>query len=181
MASRIKIIQRLPSGEARDDWQTPLSVFAPIADALGVNLDVCASEFNAQSPLFFNESDDGLLMPWSGVVWCNPPYSSWGEWAKKAEREAKAGTVVVFLVPPRTDSKAWHSFTRTASHIIFLESRIPFLVEGKPRSGNPAPSVLIIWDFFKRKAREIEQLGAPGPQTRYWSWKNKSKEGSQCR
>ena len=67
-----------------DAWYTPAWVF----DGLGLmfDLDVAApSEPLPWLPALnrYTVADDGLLMPWYGTVWCNPPYSAPTAWCKK--------------------------------------------------------------------------------------------------
>lgn len=67
-----------------DAWYTPPWVF----EGLGVtfDLDVAAPA----DPLDwipararYTVADDGLALPWHGLVWCNPPYSAPAAWCKK--------------------------------------------------------------------------------------------------
>ena len=68
-----------------DEWYTPQWLF----DSLGVQfaIDVCAPEDLAHvttpADRYFNQQDDGLAQPWTGTVWCNPPYSAPEAWATK--------------------------------------------------------------------------------------------------
>jgi hypothetical protein len=68
-----------------DEWFTPRWLF----DALGVgfSIDVCSPEdrtyVSVPAERFFTETDDGLSREWHGTVWCNPPYSTPGPWAKR--------------------------------------------------------------------------------------------------
>jgi hypothetical protein len=59
-------------------------------------------------------ADNGLAQAWpmverwpSGGCWMNPPYSQIGEWMRKAHESALAGSLVVCLVPARTDTRWW--------------------------------------------------------------------------
>ena len=67
-----------------DAWYTPPWIF----DGLGLtfDLDVAAPA----DPLSwiparrrFTVADDGLLQPWDGLIWCNPPYSDPGPWCRR--------------------------------------------------------------------------------------------------
>ena len=67
-----------------DAWYTPSWIF----DGLGLtfDLDVAApAEPQAWLPAVerFTVADDGLLQPWHGVVWCNPPYSAPTAWCRR--------------------------------------------------------------------------------------------------
>lgn len=70
-----------------DDRRTPRSLFGPLNEEFGFTLDVAASRANALAEAFFDRESDGLTQPWSGVVWCNPPYSDIRPWVEKARAE----------------------------------------------------------------------------------------------
>lgn len=73
------------AGRSDDEWYTPAWLF----DALGLtfDLDVCAPVDRTYCAVpaerFFTEEDDGLIHPWHGLVWCNPPYSAPKAWAER--------------------------------------------------------------------------------------------------
>lgn len=68
-----------------DEWYTPKWIF----DALGLefNMDVCSPINTLHSTVpakqRFNIKTNGLAQEWSGLVWCNPPYSDPEPWAEK--------------------------------------------------------------------------------------------------
>lgn len=67
-----------------DDWYTPEWVFNGLG--LEFDLDVAAPPGGVPwvpAANYYTESDDGLLQPWSGLVWCNPPYSAPTAWCYK--------------------------------------------------------------------------------------------------
>jgi hypothetical protein len=68
-----------------DDRETHPENFDPIAERFGgFTLDVAAAPHNAKCTEFFTRDDNGLLQPWAGRVWCNPPYSDLRSWVQKA-------------------------------------------------------------------------------------------------
>jgi len=57
---------------------------------------------------------DGLIQPWEGIVYLNPPYGTKGgmaKWIAKAVAEVECGNAerVVALIPSRTDTKMWQT------------------------------------------------------------------------
>lgn len=67
-----------------DECYTPRWVF----DALGLrfDLDVCAppgGPWHVPAARYYTAEDDGLAQPWDGLIWCNPPYSSFRQWADR--------------------------------------------------------------------------------------------------
>lgn len=68
----------------KDDCYTPRWVF----DAMGLrfDMDVAApmgGPWHVPCDEYLTAQDDGLVTPWAGTVWCNPPYSAFTRWADK--------------------------------------------------------------------------------------------------
>jgi hypothetical protein len=67
-----------------DAWYTPKWVF----DGLGVEFDLDVASPAEPLPWIparerYTVADDGLALPWFGLVWCNPPYSAPTAWCKR--------------------------------------------------------------------------------------------------
>src|SRR5436853_1978050 len=102
--SQLKVYHRSLTTE----WETPQAFFDRLHGEFGFTLDVCATPANAKCPRFFTAADDGLVQPWEGVCWMNPPYGKTiGQWIAKAYTSAQEGATVVCLLPVRTDTKWW--------------------------------------------------------------------------
>lgn len=57
-----------------DVWATPQRFFDELDREFNFELDVCATPENAKCRRFYTKEQDGLAQPWTGRVWCNPPY-----------------------------------------------------------------------------------------------------------
>ena len=112
---------------ATDQWATPQDFFDQQNALYGpFDVDVCADATNAKCAVYFDKNADGLAQPWVGKCWMNPPYGrDIGKWMKKAKESARNGTVVVCLVPARTDTKWWHDYAM-AGRIVFIRGRLKF-------------------------------------------------------
>lgn len=77
-------------------------------------------------------------------VFCNPPYGhAISAWVEKAFREGtKDGTLVVLLIPARTDTKYFHDYILYRSEIRFVPGRLKF---GNSRQSAPFPSMIVIF------------------------------------
>ncbi|GHV44810.1 DNA N-6-adenine-methyltransferase of bacteriophage [Synergistales bacterium] len=138
------------------EWETPLDFFDTLDAKFHFTLDVCATVSNAKCERYFTKAEDGLLQPWNGVCWMNPPYGhEISQWLKKAyESSLEDGAVVVCLLPARTDTKWWHEYVIAhAERVEFLRGRLRF--SGK----NPAPfpSALVI---FGRSSLQNEEANS---------------------
>lgn len=125
-------------------WSTPDWLFQELDKEFNFKTDVCALPENAKCEKYFTPEDDGLLMPWSGSCWCNPPYgNAIADWVHKAWRESKNGCTVVCLLPARTDTRWFHNYIlNAATEIRFIKGRLKF---GGSKNPAPFPSMLVIY------------------------------------
>lgn len=141
-----------------DDRRTPLDLLAECATLAGVDgwdLDVAASDENAKAFAFYDVEADGLMSPWWGRVWCNPPYSDCGSWVAKAHAEAHRCAVVAMLLPAnRTEQSWWQALVEPYRRVgdvscYFLAGRRRFDRPGwtKPTKGDRPPFglCLLVW------------------------------------
>jgi site-specific DNA-methyltransferase (adenine-specific) len=129
------------------EWETPWDLFNDLNRRFHFQLDPCATPANAKCPLFYTKEDDGLALPWGdGPVFVNPPYGRQiGLWVEKGYMEAQLGTVVVMLLPARTDTRWWHDYVMRAHEVQLIRGRIRFLPSHQPA---PFPSCIVIyWGF----------------------------------
>lgn len=126
-----------------DEWYTPQNLFKSLDDEFHFNLDPCATPKSAKCKTYFTKEDDGLSKKWGGYrVFCNPPYSDIAKWVEKAYRETREdNTIVVMLIPARTDTKYFHNFIYQRSEIRFLKGRVNF--GGKANA--PFPSMIVVF------------------------------------
>ena len=128
-----------------DDWATPAEVFHKLDAEFHFNLDPCADDRNHKCERYFTKEIDGLSQNWGGYrVFCNPPYGrEITKWVKKAYEEAhKKDTLVVMLVPARTDTKWFHDYVYNRAEIRFIKGRLTF---GGSTEHAPFPSVVVIY------------------------------------
>lgn len=124
-----------------DLWSTPQDLFDKYDRLYHFDLDVCAIEDNAKCLRYFSPLENGLLQPWVGSCWCNPPYGRQiGLWVEKA---VKSDALVVMLLPARTDVSWFHDFVLPYGRIEFLRGRIKF---GGAVNGAPFPSMIVVFD-----------------------------------
>lgn len=146
----------------KEDWATPQDFFDKLNEEFHFDLDPCADAENAKCKEYFTKEENGLLKDWGGRrVFCNPPYgrTSTGEWIRKCYEEAKKpGTVVVALIPARTDTRFFHDYIYHKAEIRFIKGRLKF---GDCKDAAPFPSMVVI--FGKEKEHEeTEHAGSRG-------------------
>jgi hypothetical protein len=135
----------------KDEWLTP----PEILKALGpFDLDPC-SPINRPWPTaakHYTIDDLGLTKPWSGRVWCNPPYGSQtGIWLQKLADHGN-GIALIFA---RTETEMFFSQVwNRAFALLFVEGRLYFHhVDGSKAAANAgAPSVLVAYGIMNADA-----------------------------
>lgn len=127
-----------------DQWATPQDFFDKLNEEFCFTLDPCADAGNHKTENFFTMEENGLTKDWGGQrVFCNPPYSKIGDWVKKCYEEAiKPETLVVMLIPARTDTRYFHDYIIHRSEVRFVKGRLKF---GDSKNAAPFPSMVVIF------------------------------------
>lgn len=130
---------------ATDNWSTPNELFDELDREFHFDLDPCADDENHKCEQYFTKEQDGLKQDWGGHrVFCNPPYGRQiVKWVKKAwEESRKENTLIVMLLPSRTDTKWFQDYVYHRTEIRFISKRIKF---GGAEYNAPFPSVVVIF------------------------------------
>ena len=134
------------------EWGTPQEFFDKLDWRFGpFDLDPCADCVNAKTANFYTEAEDGLSKDWGGhISFVNPPYGRGIEkWIQKAYQESrKEDTIVVMLIPARTDTKYWHQNVMKADEVHFVKGRLKF---GDSENSAPFPSAVVVFDGSYRQ------------------------------
>lgn len=80
------------------------------------------------------------------TVFCNPPYGkAIAEWVRKCSMEAsRKDTIVVMLLPARTDTRWFQRFILNRAEVRFLKGRLRFETNGIPGGPAPFPSMIVV-------------------------------------
>ena len=134
-----------PSNSEKIEWYTPPNIFEKLSFTF--DLDVCsAGEGKDHVPARsrYTKEDNGLIQPWHGTVWCNPPY---GKYTAKWLRLMAKHDDGIALVFARTGTKWWHEVVPTTNVVCFISGRLRFINGNDGRMGSSAgsDSVLLAW------------------------------------
>jgi hypothetical protein len=130
----------------RDAWCTPPWLTALLPE---VDLDPCSNErstVRARKTYQLDRGEDGLALPWSGSIWCNPPYSDVLPWAEKAAATVgyPPAPACGFLVNVDSSTTWWRTLTSFLPYIFLFDRRIQFVPPpGITPSTNRKPQALI--------------------------------------
>lgn len=148
-----------------DVWLTPPALIEALGGWQSFDLDPCAQPDQGGEPSLrsgpgqplrgpvlptarriYTEAENGLLLPWEGRVWCNPPYALTLVTAFLGRMAGHGcGTALIFA---RTETDAFFRFVwGAASGLLFLRGRLNFhRPDGSRAAANGgAPSVLVAY------------------------------------
>jgi phage N-6-adenine-methyltransferase len=121
-------------GSGENEWYTPTKYIELARTVLGeIDLDPASSppaQEVVRAKEFFTAEQDGLLRPWHGRVWLNPPYAQplIGQFIDKLLEERSAGniTAAIALVHNYTSSSWFQRAAQIVDGICFAAQRIAF-------------------------------------------------------
>lgn len=154
-----------------DDRGTPQDFWDELNAQYRFTLDVAAAPHNAKTANYYTRLADGLLQPWHGSVWCNPPYSgldrwlakAWDEWNRTEWSSDLAGPnipdldrIVMLLPANRPEQPWWQKWVEpyrdrpgSPLSVRFLPGRLRFIKPGateiKPNERPPFGCCLLVW------------------------------------
>lgn len=129
-----------------NEWATPIALFRELDAEFNFNLDPCSTDDNAKCEKHYTIDTDGLTQNWGGQrVFCNPPYGrELPKWVRKCYEESrKPDTLVVMLIPARTDTSYFHDYIYHKAELRFIRGRLKF---GNADQGAPFPSMVVIFN-----------------------------------
>ena len=165
----------MPKG-ARQDHCTPLDVLKLVRDVFGkgIDLDPCSNPQSitaARREVWFQYNDapepagriivrgSGLVIPWEGDVFCNPPFDHVGRWVAKCRGEYEMGRArqVLLLAPASVSTKWFHAHIPSTSGWQLWKGRIKFIGSDNGCPFNP------LFAYWGPNADRFEQaFGAKG-------------------
>ena len=139
-----------------DDYYTPAWLFEKMS--ITFDLDVCAPPGGVSwvpAARHYTQEDDGLVAPWAGRVWMNPPFSKPSPWIARF-REHRNG-VCIF---PHSAGKWVTGLWNVADGWIVVPPPVAFVKEGVS-GGIPMPvSMAAFGDECVNALRRIASVRA---------------------
>jgi len=142
----------------KDEWLTPPEIIKVLGE---FDLDPCAPVDRPwdMAKKHYTYLDNGLLMPWEGRVWCNPPYGKHtAAWLERCAIHKNC----IALTFARTETKMFFNYVwDRAVSVLFIKGRLHFYdVIGRQGDNAGAPSVLIAYD--RENAEALRQSSIKG-------------------
>lgn len=139
-----------------DEWLTPPEIIENLGD---FDLDPCSPVDRPWSTAsnHYTIDDDGLTQPWSGRVWCNPPFGR--EAIKWMHKMVEHGNGIA-LIPARTETAMFYETVwGKADAILFIKGRPHFhYVDGRRAAFNSGAPICLI-AYGKENAKALLQSG----------------------
>ena len=149
------------------DWRTPPRIFRPLLEEFAFGTDLFADDENALLPNYFTARRSAFDFTGSSTApaFGNPEYAKGFikravDWAIDAVRVRKQFPKIVLLVP-LTVPVGWGGRVFRECEVQIYEGRIPFIkprIDGKPKSGNNAGSMLVIINSAEDDFRGVSAI-----------------------
>lgn len=127
------------------EWLTPPEIIGALGGADSFDLDPATPDVQPYptAKARYTRADNGLMMPWFGRIWLNPPYtaSEIGKWMGRLAGHGR-GTALIFA---RTETDAFFRYVWESAHaLLFLRGRLNFhYPDGtRAKANSGAPTVL---------------------------------------
>lgn len=135
-----------------DDLRTPAWVYQPLQP---FDLDPCAGKVTEIAKMNYRleDWDDGLTNPWSGFVWCNPPFSQKEKWIERMQWHNNG----LLLLPERGSAPWFGPLAEHCGHYFVLGMKINFI--GGPSSNNLGS---VLFPFGDTALQRLRDSGLPG-------------------
>ncbi|NSL93897.1 DNA N-6-adenine-methyltransferase [Acetobacter syzygii] len=129
-----------------DEWYTPPEIF----QAMGVefDLDPCQPEdgrafLSVPADHYYTAQQDGLISPWYGFVWLNPPFGGRNgvvPWLRKFMDHGDG----ICLVNALTSSGWFHDWAHLADAMLFPRGKTKFVRPDGTCGASPANGVVLL-------------------------------------
>lgn len=153
------VVSKVLFSSKSEEWHTPKKLYQELYNEFHFDLDPCTTADNPlNTPFYYTKKEDGLKQKWDDAssAFVNPPYNhAINNWLEKAVKELdrldNSLSVVVFLLPARTDTKWFHKYIydidnkdyrKYVNEIRFLKGRLRF---GDSKNSAPFPSMIVVF------------------------------------
>jgi len=156
----------LLSHESTEHYTPQYILDAVIACMGAIDLDPCSNSReipNVPAARHYTIQDNGLVQPWEGSVFINPPFGPGVEvWFSKLYQERLAGrtTEAIVLWKSATETAAWKTLTRLSCRVCFPSARIRFTGPGDSSGSTFSPALFYIGEGPERFEVAFKEIGA---------------------
>lgn len=126
-----------------DEWYTPPEIFKALDTEF--DLDPCSSGGRDFVPAYnrFIKEDNGLIQPWEGFVFMNPPFGGRNghvPWLEKFIEHGKG----IAIVRAYTSSKWFHDHAVKADYLLFPRGKTKFIRPDGSIGKSPGHGIVLL-------------------------------------
>ena len=151
----------LLSHESTEHYTPQYILDAVIACMGAIDLDPCSNSReipNVPAARHYTAQDNGLVQPWVGRVFLNPPFGTGVErWFSKLYQERSEGrtTEGIVLWKSATETAAWKTLTAISCRVCFPSARIRFT--SPSGDGGPGPTFSPVLFYVGTRPERFEK------------------------
>jgi len=147
---------------------TPQYILDAVITCMGaIDLDPASNSHeipNVPAARHYTIQDNGLVLPWEGRLFLNPPFGPGVErWFSKLFLERAAGrtTEAIVLWKSATETAAWKTLTAISCRVCFPSSRIRFVGPAGVEGPGPtfSPALFYVGERPERFENALERIG----------------------
>lgn len=148
-----------------NEWYTPPQYIESARKVMGrIDLDPSSTKAANQiikAKRFYDAEMDGLVQPWKGCIWMNPPYSQPEIWKFIDKLETEQYEQAIILVNNATETKWGQKLLSLSAAVCFHTGRIRFVSPDGELGDAPLQGQMIayIGPKFKEFIAEFQQYG----------------------
>lgn len=118
------------------EWYTPPRIIVDAREVLGGTIDCDPASHPIpqtwiRARTYYTEEQNGLIQPWNGTVFLNPPFSATRVWVDKLKQELQSGrtTAAVLLTNSAPGYVWWEETVDAAISVCLIRHRLRFINE----------------------------------------------------
>jgi ParB family chromosome partitioning protein len=150
-----KVTVHVSNNSGKYEWYTPHKFIEAARNVMGsIDLDPASSETAnkiVRATKYYTKEDNGLIQPWEGNIWLNPPYNNSlvVDFTEKLLNELTNINEACVLVNNATETRWFQKILNASDAVCFVKGRIKFLDENGNATGSSLQGQAILFFGYK--------------------------------
>lgn len=149
-----------------DDYYTDKALLESVRAALGGQIDLDPASHPVANMVvkanrFYGKTENGLVQPWYGTIWLNPPFDQWPDFAEKIVQELQHGAIrhmLALVALPALSTQYLTKVLSVCDLLILLRGRESFwgpLVDGGAGAGAAQGTALLYFGPDRERVTSV--------------------------